>query len=273
MALADKYYTIGVLGKSFGVIELMAHQAKWELRYLAKASGLPKGTLQRILLTLCELGFVSQDGKGGAYSLTLKFFKLGQRIASNNSLVEKARPACRQLMEKVNETVNLCVAQNFDMVVMAQQVSWQILRLDSIIGSSFPIYPSASGKVHCAFLEESELLKFLNELRETRPELTTDDINRFCTELAAIRREGVGFDCEEIFTGVRCVAAPIFDYTGNLVATIGCSVPTVRITEESSALLIREVIQTAAAISMSIGAPRREFMPTTRTMLHCPVRG
>ena len=123
MALADKYYTIGVLGKSFGVIELMAHQAKWELRDLAKASGLPKGTLQRILLTLCELGFVSQDGKGGAYSLTLKFFKLGQRIASNNSLVEKARPACRQLMEKVNETVNLCVAQNFDMVVMAQQVS------------------------------------------------------------------------------------------------------------------------------------------------------
>lgn len=142
-------------------------------RDLAKASGLPKGTLQRILLTLCELGFVSQDGKGGAYSLTLKFFKLGQRIASNNSLVEKARPACRQLMEKVNETVNLCVAQNFDMVVMAQQVSWQILRLDSIIGSSFPIYPSASGKVHCAFLEESELLKFLNELREARPELTT----------------------------------------------------------------------------------------------------
>ena len=176
-------------------------------------------------------------------------------------------------MEKVNETVNLCVAQNFNMVVMAQQVSWQILRLDSIIGSSFPIYPSASGKVYCAFLEESELLKFLNELREARPELTTDDINRFCTELAAIRREGVGFDCEEIFTGVRCVAAPIFDYTGNLVATIGCSVPTVRITEESSALLIREVIQTAAAISMSIGAPRREFMPTSRTMLHCPVRG
>ena len=75
-------------------------------------------------------------------------------------------------------------------------------------------------------LEESELLKFLNELREARPELTTDDINRFCAELAVIRREGVGFDCEEIFTGVRCVAAPIFDYTGNLVATIGCSVPT-----------------------------------------------
>ena len=74
---------------------------------------------------------------------------------------------------------------------------------------------------------------------------------------------------QEVFDDIH----EITDYTGNLVATIGCSVPTVRITEESSALLIREVIQTAAAISMSIGAPRREFMPTTRTMLHCPVRG
>lgn len=273
MALEEKYYTIGVLAKAFGVIELMAHQAKWELRDLAKASGLPKGTLQRILLSLCELGFVTQDGKGGPYSLTLKFFKLGQRIASNNSLVERARPACRQLMERVNETVNLCVALNLDMVVVAQQVSWQILRLDSIIGSSFPIYPSASGKVYCAFLEDGDLLKFFNELREVKPELTADELNRFCAELAAIRREGVGFDCEEIFTGVRCVAAPVFDYTEKLVATVGCSVPTVRITEETSALLIREVAQTAAAISLSLGAPRRDFMPTTGTMmLQCPVR-
>ena len=93
------------------------------------------------------------------------------------------------------------MAQNFDMVVMAQQVSWQILRLDSIIGSSFPIYPSASGKVYCAFLEESELLKFLNELREARPELTTDDINRFCTELAAIRREGVASTARKSLRG------------------------------------------------------------------------
>lgn len=77
MALADKYYTIGVLGKSFGVIELMAHQAKWELRDLAKASGLPKGTLQRILLTLCELGFVSQDGKGRCLQPDIEVFQAG----------------------------------------------------------------------------------------------------------------------------------------------------------------------------------------------------
>lgn len=100
MALADKYYTIGVLGKSFGVIELMAHQAKWELRDLAKASGLPKGTLQRILLTLCELGFVSQDGKGGAYSLTLKFFKLGRGSPPTTVWWRKPGPLAASLWKK-----------------------------------------------------------------------------------------------------------------------------------------------------------------------------
>lgn len=132
------------------------------------------------------------------------------------------------------------------MVVMAQQVSWQILQGWTHHRVFFPHLSLGIGQGPLRFLEESELLKFLNELREARPELSTDDINRFCAELAVIRREGVGFDCEEILRG-SVVAAPIFDYTGNLVATIGCSVPTVRITEESSALLIREVIQTAAA--------------------------
>ena len=262
-----KAYNIGVLGKAFKIVELMSHQAKWELQELARASELPKGTLQRILVTLCGLGYVSHEGKGGAYSLTLKFYKIGQRIASNNSLGDRARPLCRKLMERVNETVNLCVAQGMDMVVIDQQVSWQSLRLDSIIGSSFPIFPSASGKIHCAFLSERELLDYLNELRKANPALSVETVNRFCDELSQVRREGIAFDCEEIFHGVRCVAAPVFNYTNTLVASIGCSVPTVRINEESSALLISELGKTAAELSNLLGSTSHDFAPTTRTML------
>lgn len=267
MMAEAKYFTIGTLGKAFGLIELMSCKGQWELKDLAKAAGMPKGSLQRILLTLMDLGYVSQESRGGRYSLTLKFFKLGQRIAANNSFVERARPACRHLMENVNETVNLCVALNQDMVVVDQQVSWQMLRLDSIIGSSFPIFSSASGKVYCAFLEELELLRLLNNIRKDRPSLTPEIIDRFCNELTLVRREGIAFDYEEIFEGVRCVAAPIFDYTGGIVATLGCSVPTVRITEESSARLTREVAATAAKVSLALGAPPREFAPLTRNML------
>lgn len=264
---AEMYYNIGVLGKTFKVIELMTHQSKWELRELAQMTSLPKGTLQRILLNLCEMGYVSQNKKGGVYSLTLKLFQLGQRIASNNSLAEKISPFSRRLMEKVNETVNLCVPLNLDMLVIDQQVSWQKLRFDSIIGSSFPIFQSASGKVYCAFLNECDLLKFLEELRLQQPNLSLEKINAFCNEFIEIRKEGVAFDFEEVFVGVRCVSAPIFDYSGNLIATISCSVPTVRLNEESSDLLIHEVSCSASQISHYLGAPSHNFIATKRTML------
>lgn len=263
----QKYYTISSLEKAFSVIELMTHKALWDLRELANVSGLPKGTLQRILLTLEELGYVRQERRGGAYGLTLKFFQTGRRVVGNNNLVEMARPHCRALLEAVNETVNLCMASGQDMVVVDQQVSRHHLRLDSIIGSSFPIYPSASGKIWLAFQEERETLRQLQALNRNGAALSPDAVNDFIAELAEVRREGIAFDYEEIFEGVRCVAAPIFDYSGNIVATIGCSVPTIRLTEELSARLIREVCQKAQTISGLLGAPARPFQPTPRSML------
>jgi len=156
MSEEKSYFTIQVLVKAFQVVDIMAREARWEFAALARESGLPKGTLQRILLTLAELGYVSRE-KGGQYALTLKYYKLGQRIASNNPMLDHARPSCRQLMQDVNETVNVCVPLNTDMVVIDQQVSWQTLRLDSVIGSSFPVFQSASGKAFCAFLPQITL--------------------------------------------------------------------------------------------------------------------
>ncbi len=257
--LKEKYYNINVVSKTFGVIALMSRKASWRLSEIAQASGLPKGTLQRILLTLCELGYVAQESKGGDYALTLEFFKIGKRVAGNNKMADQARSTCRQLMETVNETVNLCVAHNTEMVVVEQQVCLQLLRLDSIIGSSFSIFSSASGKAYCAFLEERQLMLLLKDIRIAQPELTSEHVDNFLRELQQIRRGGLGFDNEEIFPGVRCTAAPIFDYSGAVVATVGCSVPTVRLDEEKSAKLRVEIARAAQKVSQLMGASLRSF--------------
>lgn len=269
MGAESKYYTIGALGKAFSVIEMMTRKSKWELGELSKACGLPKGTLQRILLTLEELGYVSQENRGGAYRLTLKFYKIGRSIVANSSLVEQAHPACRRLLEKVNETVNLCIASGLDMVVVDQQVSRHMLRLDSIIGSSFPIYGSASGKVLMAFLDETDLNRLLGMIRAELPQVTKADLDDLNRELSIIRQEGLGFDYEEIYAGVRCIAAPVFDYSGAVTATVSCSVPTVRIDAALSEKLTLEVRRTAEEVSSILGAPRRTFRPPTSDLLLC----
>ncbi len=266
------YFIIQVLVKAFTVIDIMAREARWEFAALAREAGFPKGTLQRILLTLADLGYVSRE-KGGQYGLTLKYYKLGQRIASNNPMLDHARLSCRQLMQEINETVNLCVPLNTDMVVIGQQVSWQTLRLDSVIGSSFSLFLSASGKAYCAFLDELSLLKTMDLVRRTTPGVTDADVDAFMEELSLVRREGVAFDWEEIFQGVRCVAAPIFDCTGRIAATVGISVPVVRIDGEKSSDCIRGVLNCAAQISKNLGAPDHLYSKCSRTMLDpAPVR-
>ncbi len=257
--LKEKYYTISAIGKAFDVIELMSRKASWRLHEIAQATSLPKGTLQRILLTLCELGYVSQESKGGDYSLTLEFFKIGKRVAGNNKLADQARVYCRQLMENLNETVNLCIAHNTEMIVIEQQVSFQLLRLDSIIGSSFPIFSSASGKAYCAFLEERQLMLLLKDIRAAHVDLRSEDVDNFLEDLVQVRRTGLGHDNEEIFPGVRCTAAPVFDYSGSIVATVGCSVPIVRLDEEKTARLNAEIARAAAKLSKTLGAPERIF--------------
>ena len=170
-------------------------------------------------------------------------------------------------MQVVNETVNLCVGLNTEMVVVDQQIPWQTLRLDSIVGSSFPIFLSASGKAYCAFLDELKLLRLLQEIRRENQEIEQKAVDRFLAELESVRVEGLGFDREELFQGLRSISAPIFDCTGNVIATVGCSMPTVRVTPEKSELLAREVANCAAQISRSLGAAPRLFSPGAHAML------
>ena len=107
----------------------------------------------------------------------------------------------------------------------------------------------------------------MQEIRRENQEIEQKAVDRFLAELESVRVEGLGFDREELFQGLRSISAPIFDCTGNVIATVGCSMPTVRVTPEKSELLAREVANCAAQISRSLGAAPRLFSPGAHAML------
>lgn len=255
----DKYYMMRSLEKALFVIETMATKSDWQLKTLSASCSIPKGTLQRILRTLEELGYVRQLERGGAYALTLKFHMLGRRIASQNNLTTLLQPVLKNLRDKVNETVNLSMLSGVDMVVVHQVTSTHALQMDSIIGTSFPAYISASGKAFLAFLPEEDLRNFIKELRRADAAVNSVIINRLYKELEDVRDSGLGMDFEELFKGIRCIAAPVFDDAGKIAATISCSVPTVRLDVALSQKLIEEIPAAAADASRLLEAPGRRF--------------
>ncbi|MBG0788990.1 MAG: IclR family transcriptional regulator [Desulfovibrionaceae bacterium] len=255
----DKYFMVRSLEKALYVIETMATKSNWKLKTLNEACSIPKGTLQRILRTLEELGYVRQLERGGAYALTLKLLKIGKQIASQSDLSSTLKPVLVKLRDKVNETVNLSVLSGVNMVLVHQVTSDHALQMDSVIGDSFPAYFSASGKVFLAFLPEDDLRRFIKELRRSDSSVTTDMINHIYKEIESVREKGIGFDFEELYKGVRCAAAPVFDDTGNIIATISCSIPTVRLDRYFSQKLLYEIPLAAAESSRLFQAPDRSF--------------
>ena len=232
---SKKYYEIGAISKVCSLIEMLSTKKSWELSDLCRAVGMPKTTVHRMLLTLEDNGYVVQEKLRGEYALSFKLFSIGSRVVNHSNLVDIARPFCKELLEAVDETVNLCVVSGTEMLVIDKQVTSQMLRQDSIIGSSFPLFQSASGKVFLAFAEKDEADKVLALLRaqsrSQKPEVVSPE---FLEELETVRQTGVAHDYEEVFKGVRCIAAPIFDFQNKLAATLSISAPTVRLNEAAS---------------------------------------
>ncbi|BDQ37186.1 IclR family transcriptional regulator [Pseudodesulfovibrio nedwellii] len=251
----DAYYTIGSVVKVFSVLEQMTKQHKWELADLSRAVGIPKTTVHRFLLTLQDLGYVSQGEEESAYALTFKLFKMGSLVTEHASIQEMARPYGRRLLEAVGETINLSVYSGTEMVVVDRLVTKQVLRQDSIVGRSFPIYQSASGKVCLAFLDPMKSGSLLENIRkESDGAIGPAEMAYFIKEIEAARENVIAYDNEEIYQGVCCVAVPVFDCNDEFVAAIGTSVPSVRFSPGVREMASRELFKAAEQLSIRLGA-------------------
>jgi IclR family KDG regulon transcriptional repressor len=246
---------IASISKACQLIDVLSTQKSWPLADLCKILGIPKTTAHRILTTLESNGYVIQEEKRGEYSLSFKLVTIGSKVVQHTGLVDIARPHCQELLRKVNETVNLSIVSDTDMLVIDKHVTTQILRHDSIIGSSFPLFQSASGKIFLAFGNKDEVDQVLHKIKLQIPNNTYNQIiDSLYSELQDIRQTGIAYDFEEVFQGVRCTAVPIYDYNDKYTASLSISAPTVRLNKQISKKISDNLIHTSIKISQRLGA-------------------
>lgn len=249
-----KYYNIGVLSKTFMLIETLSTKSSFELRELSKILSMPKTTVHRILLTLCDEGYVTHYG-GGRYALSYKLFSVGRKVLSSNSVMDIAKPYMAKLLEDYNETVNLCVASGTDMVIIDKLSTSHALKPDNIVGTSFAIFYSASGKALMAFASEKDFQDLMDKIKkETKPKISAKEYKAFLEEVAEVKRTGIAYDNEEIYEGVRCIASPILNYDDVPIAALSISAPSARLSQESIETLQNALIEVTKNISRQLGS-------------------
>lgn len=259
-ARGEKYFFINSLAKGIRVLELLADKQALTVSQVARHLELNRAGSHRFLATLRELGYVDKDEEG-RYHLTFRILELGMTVANRFEIHRIVRPYLQELSVAYNETVNLGHFDGRDVLHLDKIDSKEILRMDSPIGSRAPAYCTALGKSMLAFLPEESFEDYLRKVK-CRPHGPNTITSRTALRSAVreIRRKGYAVDDEEMASGLRCVAAPVFDHTGQAAYAISVSGPSLRMTAgriESIQPRLRDICRKISE-KMGSGAPPGE---------------
>lgn len=251
MARADA----GSLARGIRLLEVLAGAGRaMGVSELSRALDLDKGTVYRLLATLKARGYVEQDPETRKYAVGPRMIAVSSRILGNNDVVLQARPAMKKLLRETRETVHLAMLMENQVVYIAQEISPEVISVNTEVGQREPVHCTAVGKALVAFLPDEELeavIRYL-DFRPYTPRTITDP-DRFRAHCRQIRTQGYAVDDEELHPGVRCIAAPVRGYDGAVLASLGISGPTTRLLSEMIPRLGRIVMKYAQEISSRLG--------------------
>jgi DNA-binding IclR family transcriptional regulator len=212
-------------------LELLAEKEKLSVSDVAKDLGLDRTASHRHLATLKELGYVEQD-EAHRYQLTSKLLTLGSKYAQRFEIRKMARPYLEKLNNAFNETINLGIFINNDILHIDRVDSTEILRIDARLGTRAPAYCTALGKAILSVLSSDELDAYLNEINlEQYTPNTIISPKKLRIELKETLKRGYAIDNEEFVTGLMCIASPVYYIADRTYYAISLSVPTARFFE------------------------------------------
>jgi IclR family KDG regulon transcriptional repressor len=220
--------TISAVSRAFVIVEKLSLVSSSNLEELARATKLAKPTVYRFLLTLRELGYVRKDD-ADRWFLTMKLFSVGSRTLDHIELPTVARPIAQALSADLGETVHMGILDDNEALYILKIESKFNIRMYSRVGKKIPLYCTAIGKILLADMDDNQRAKLLTTMKLVpfTPN-TIKDSAALDIELEKIRKEGISADAEEHEMGVTCLAAPIRDHSGRVVAALSTSWPLFR---------------------------------------------
>ena len=246
--------TVQALDRGLILLRTLAKERSLQLTDLALRAGMPPSTAHRGLVTLQKHGLVDFEEATQEWSIGVEAFRIGNSYLVRTNLVEVSRKVMRRLMEETGETANLAVADNGEVVFVSQVETQNPIRAFFSAGMRGQVHASGIGKALLAYRSRREIEQILQ--KKGLPEFTPNTLSSpdaLYRDLEAIRERGWSFDNEERYSGMRCVAAPIFNAFGEVIAGVSVSGPTARFPDSAIAEIGPKVKRAADEVTDAIG--------------------
>ncbi len=251
-------YAVKAVDKALRILEILGkNSVELSLVELTRHLNIEKSTLHRLLATLDGRDFVRKDPASLRYSLGIKMLELGTAVTARSALGRTAAPLLDRLAVRYRQTINLAVLDGLEILYVAKRESPEPMRLTVEVGRRLPAHSTALGKAMLAFRPAPEVRRLLSRKRKLQrctPHTITSP-RRLLQHLEEVRRAGFAVDREELTLGMRCVAAPVLDFTGYAVAAVSITAPVALLSEERAAMLGRRLIAGVADVSRALGGP------------------
>jgi DNA-binding IclR family transcriptional regulator len=221
---------------------------------IVEQTGLVAPTAHRLLRTLVDHGLLAQEVTTKAYRPGLKLFELSSYVVQGLELRHEAQPELRQLSGDTDETVHLAVLDEGEVVYIDKVETAQTIRMYSAVGKRAPAHCTGVGKVLLAYLPAEEFRGIIREhgLRAYTG-TTITSVEALEREFALINDRSYAIDDGEHEPEIRCVACPIRDHTGRVVAAASVTAPASRMSLERVEALAPLVRRCADRISERLG--------------------
>jgi len=250
----NKNERIKSIDKALNLLEFLSdNEREIGIVEISKKLNMGLSTVHRILTTLKFRGYVIQNQKTAKYRLGIKLFELGCEVQSTKNLIKIVRPHLRKLSKMTNETANLAILEDKEVVYLNTIGSPEILRTEIVQGTRIPAHCTALGKVLLAFLSDSDFdqLYRSNEPIISLTSQTISSLDKLKKELKNVKEQGYALDREEYKIGINCVGVPLFIKNGEDVAAISITGPASRFTIDKMEEAKNKLIIVSKKISKS----------------------
>lgn len=220
---------------------------------IARRLRIRPGSLSAPLATLERFGYLERR-PDKRFRLGLKLLERGHTVLQHLDVYEQAKPALRALANSLSANAHLAVPYRGQVLYLGREEAMLSSFFPSIVGRLVPAHCTALGKVLLASLSPGERRDFLaGQPLEKRTSKTIITPRRLEAELGKVARQGYAVDHEELYDGLTCVATPVRDHAGEVVAAISVSLPRSLMTAARTARVALRVIRTATLISKGMG--------------------
>jgi DNA-binding IclR family transcriptional regulator len=243
------------LKRGLRIIEAIASiGSSMTLAEIARKTALPRSTTHHLLQALVEFGYLIQDGDTRTYTLAPKLFHLTGSTWTQEQLAEIAMPFLDDLSRRTGEGTSLAVLRDGVVTITAKREPEGPVRVVQEVGATRPIHCTAVGKVLAAWLPEQELRGIIRRtVFEQKTAKTITSTTLFLRELSRIRAIGFAMDNEEHIEGIRCIATPIRDYSGNVSASLCVVGPKHHLPQRRLSEIRQVLIAVSADLSARLG--------------------